>query len=130
LRRQGVSAPSGSARRHEEQGEDVIKVVVAYVDAVAFDAIRSELGEHGIVSLSVAAAGGASPERFVAPNYRGTPHTLDLHGKLRVELVVGADHVDIVREIIFRNEQRRSFMFVMPVEAAYPDELVRSDATG
>ena len=108
----------------------MIKVVVAYVDAVAFDEIRAELSEHGIVSLSVVAAGGASPERFAAPNYRGTPHTLDLHGKLRVELVVGAEYADVVREIIFRHEQRRSFMFTMPVEAAYPDELVRHEATG
>ena len=105
----------------------MIKVVVAYIDQDAFGAIRQELLEIGIESLSVMDSGGASLDKFVAPHFRGSPHTQGLQGKLRLEVVVGDSLVDQVREIVFRNETRRSFMFVGNVEHAYPENLVKTD---
>jgi nitrogen regulatory protein PII len=105
----------------------VIKVVVAYIDQEAFGPIREELNDYGIDSMSVLDAGGVSLDRFVAPHFRGSPHTQGLHGKLRLEVVVGEQHVERVREIVFRHETRRSFMFVTGVEQAYPEDLVRLD---
>lgn len=105
----------------------MIKVVVAYVDQEAFAQIRDDLNEYGIVSFSVVDAGGVSLDRFVAPHFRGSPHTQGLQGKLRLEVVVGEDHVEKVREIVFRNESKRSFMFVMAVEEAVPQEFTKGD---
>jgi nitrogen regulatory protein PII len=105
----------------------MIKVVMAYIDQEMFGAIREELASYGIVSFSVVNAGGVSEDEFVAPHFRGSPHTQNLAGKLRLECVVGAEHVEDIKATIFKHETKRSFMFVMNVESASPAELVRSD---
>jgi nitrogen regulatory protein PII len=116
-----------SAVEGPTRGFDVIKVVVAYIDQDAFAPIREDLAARGIVSMSVVDAGGVSLERFAAPHFRGSPHTQGLQGKLRLEVVVGAEHVEEVKEVVFQHETRRSFMFVTAVEDAYPENLVKLD---
>jgi nitrogen regulatory protein PII len=106
----------------------VIKVVVAYIDADVFVAIRKDLAAHGIVSISVAVSGGASTDAFVSPHFSGTPHTHNLAAKLRLEAVVGADLVATVKEIIFAHEGKRSFLFVMSVDEVHPEESVVIEA--
>jgi nitrogen regulatory protein PII len=106
----------------------VIKVVIAYIDSNKFEAIQRELTEYGITHTSAIAAGGASRDRFVAPNYRGSPHTQNLAEKIRLECVIGAAHVQQVTETIFKHEGKRSFVFVMNVEEAIPAEYVMADA--
>jgi nitrogen regulatory protein PII len=103
----------------------MIKLVVAYVDADQFEAIRNELAEFGIVSMSAAAAGGVSAERFAAPNYKGTAHTQTLAEKLRLECVVEDEYVDRVKDAILHHPGRRSFLYVQAVEAAFPEEFTR-----
>ena len=108
----------------------MIKVVIAYIDSDKFEAIRKDLAAYGIPYASAMAAGGVSADRFVAPHYGGTPHTQQLAQKIRLECVVGASHVKPVTETIFKHEGRRSFVFVMNVEAAMPEEFVVADAAG
>jgi len=103
----------------------VIKVVVAYIDQDAFGAIRDDLRAVGIESMSVSDSGGVSLDQFAAPHFRGSPHTQGLQGKLRLEVVVGAELVDQVKQIVFKHETRRSFMFVLAVDQAYPEDLVK-----
>jgi nitrogen regulatory protein PII len=105
----------------------VIKLIVAYIDQDAFAPVREELRGIGIESMSVSDSGGVSTEKFAAPHFRGSPHTQGLQGKLRLEVVVGEDHVDQVREIVFKHETRHSFMFVTSVEQAYPESFVKTD---
>lgn len=102
----------------------MIKVVVAYIDSDVFAAIRKDLAADGITSVSVAVAGGASTDTFVAPHFSGTPHTQNLAAKLRLECVVGADLVPAVKEIIFAHEGKRSFLYVMAVDEVHPPESV------
>jgi nitrogen regulatory protein PII len=110
-----------------ERGLEVIKVVIAYIDSDKFETIRRELADYGITYISAIAAGGASEDSFVAPNYHGSPQTLHLAEKIRLECVVGATHVKAVTEMIFKHEAKRSFVFVMNVEEAIPEEFVMSD---
>jgi nitrogen regulatory protein PII len=107
----------------------MLKVVVAYIDANMFEPIRRDLTAYGIASISAIAAGGASEERFVAPNYHGSPHTQHLAEKLRVECVVGTSHLQAVKDVIFRHEGRRSFLFVLNVEEASPMDSVMADSS-
>ena len=102
----------------------MIKVVVAYVDAENFERIRHDLADAGISSFSVAAAGGASTDTFVAAHFRGTPHTQNLAEKLRLEVVVGADHVEDVKRTILARETRRPFLYVHAVEEVVPADTV------
>jgi hypothetical protein len=80
--------------------------------------------------MSVAAAGGASADTFVAAHFRGTPHTQNLAEKVRLECVVGAAHVDSVIETIFSHEGRRSFVYVQDVERVSPADTVLMDGGG
>jgi nitrogen regulatory protein PII len=107
----------------------MLKVVVAYIDANMFEPIRRDLAAYGIASISAIAAGGASGERFVSPHYAGTPHTQHLAEKLRLECVVGASHLQVVKDTIFRHEGRRSFLFVQSVEEAMPADSVLADSS-
>ena len=105
-------------------GAEVIKLVVAYIDADVFVSIRKDLASLGIDSFSVVAAGGVSSDAFVSPHFTGTPHTQNLASKLRLECVVGADLVATVKETIFSHVGKRSFLFVMNVEEVHPEETV------
>jgi nitrogen regulatory protein PII len=107
----------------------MLKVVVAYIDANMFDPIRRDLAAYGIASISAIAAGGASEEHFVAPHYRGSPHTHQLAEKLRLECVVGASHLQAVKDAIFRHVGRRTFLFVLNVEEASPEDSVLADSS-
>lgn len=107
----------------------MLKVVVAYIDANMFEPIRRDLSADGIASISAIAAGGASEERFVAPHYTGSPHTQQLAAKLRLECVVGASHLQTVKDAIFRHVGRRSFLFVLNVDEASPEDSVMTDSS-
>ena len=105
----------------------MLKVVVAYIDSDMFEPIRRDLAAHGITSISAIAAGGASEDSFVAPHYRGSAQTQHLAEKLRLECVVGASHVQRVKDTVFSHVSRRTFLFVMSVEEASPDDSVAAD---
>jgi nitrogen regulatory protein PII len=106
----------------------MFKLVVAYIDSSTFESVRSALVEYGIASFSAVAAGAVSDYAFAAPNYRGSAHTQRLPEKLRLECVVGASHVDAVKNIIFEHEGRRSFLYVLDVEQAFPEDSVMASA--
>lgn len=106
----------------------MLKVIVAYIDSDTFEPIRRDLADYGIQSTSAIAAGGASQDKFVAPHYRGSAQLQHLAEKLRFECVVGASHVEAVKEIVFRHEGKRSFIFVMDVEQAVPEDLILADS--
>ena len=109
----------------------MLKLVVAYVDTDRFEAVRQDLLARGISSASAIAAGGVtagSGHEFVAPHYKGSNQTFYLQEKIRIECVVGAQHVDVVKQVIFDHVGQRSFLYVMAVEEALPEEFVREDA--
>ena len=107
----------------------MLKVVVAYIDSNVFEPIRQDLATHGITSLSAIAAGGASVDRFVAPHYRGSAQTQHLAEKLRLECVVGESHLQSVKDTIFSHEGRRTFLFVMSVDEAIPEDSVMTESS-
>lgn len=107
-----------------------MKMVVGYIDHESFEPIREELLELGFVSLSVLDASGSVPEATVTGQYRGV--TIERHSrpKARLECVVGADNVSTVIDTVIKHAPERSFVFVVPVEHAYPTETVNLQAAG
>jgi nitrogen regulatory protein PII len=105
-----------------------MKMVVAYIDPERFEQIREELLELGFVSLSVLNASGSVPEATMSGSYRGATIEQHLRPKARIECVVGADHVSTVVDTILKQAGERTFVFVVPVEQAYPAETVKTDA--
>jgi nitrogen regulatory protein PII len=105
-----------------------MKMVVAYVDPERFEEIREDLLELGFVSLSVVNASGSVPEVITSVSYRGATLERHLRPKARIECVVGADHASTVVDAMLKHGGERTFVFVVPVEQAYPAETVKTDA--
>jgi nitrogen regulatory protein PII len=105
-----------------------MKMVVAYVEPERFDPIRDDLLGLGFVSLSVVNANGSVPEATMSGSYRGVKIERHVRPKARIECVVGADHVSTVVETILKHGGERTFVFVVPVEQAYPTDTIKSDA--
>ena len=102
-----------------------MKMVVAYVDPERFDPIREDLLGLGFVSISVLTANGSIPEATVSGSYRGATMERHLRPKARLECVVGADHASTVVDTVLKHGGERTFVFVVPVEQAYPSETVK-----
>jgi nitrogen regulatory protein PII len=105
-----------------------MKMVVAYVEPECFEPIREDLLGLGFVSLSVLNANGSVPEATMSGSYRGVKMERHVRPKARIECVVGADHVSTVVDTMLKHGGERSFVFVVPVEQAYPTETVKTDA--
>jgi nitrogen regulatory protein PII len=105
-----------------------MKMVVAYVDPERFEEIREELLSLGFLSISVLSANGSTPESVVSGTYRGAKLERHLRPKTRIEAVVADDASSTVVEAILRTGGERTFVTVMAVEEAHPEELVKSVA--
>src|SRR4051794_15921661 len=104
-----------------------MKLVVAYVDPERFEGIREALLGLGFPSLSALSAAGTVPEATVTATYRGAAVERHWRPKARLECVVGADHASTVVETVLKDGGERTFVFVVPVESAYPAETVKTD---
>jgi len=104
-----------------------MKMVVAYVDPDRFDSIREALLNLGFPSLSALSAAGTAPEATLTTTYRGATTEQHSRPKSRLECVVGDDHTSTVVETVLAEGDDRAFVFVVPVESAYPTETVKVD---
>jgi nitrogen regulatory protein PII len=105
-----------------------MKMVVAYVEPERFEEIREELLSLGFLSISVMSANGSTPESVVSGTYRGAKLERHLRPKTRIEAVVADDASSTVVDAIVRTGGERTFVTVMAVEEAHPEELVKSVA--
>jgi nitrogen regulatory protein PII len=102
-----------------------MKMVVAYVDPDRFESIREALLGLGFPSLSAGSAAGTVPEATVTASYRGAAVEQHSRPKARLECVVGADHASTVVETMLKEGGERTFVFVVPVESAFPADMVK-----
>jgi nitrogen regulatory protein PII len=102
-----------------------MKLVVAYIERETFEPIREALLELGFPSLSLQDASGSIPETTVSGTYRGTAIEQHARPKSRVECVAGDEYVSTVIDTVLKYAGERSFVFVLPVEQAYPTETVK-----
>ncbi len=107
-----------------------MKLVVAYIEQASFEPIREELLGLGFLSLSVWEASGSVPEPTISGSYRGVAIENHLRPKVRLECVVGSDQVSTVVDTVLKHTAERRFVFVVPVEEAYPtDTVTAAEAT-
>jgi nitrogen regulatory protein P-II 1 len=65
-----------------------MKKVEAIIAPSELDAVRDSLVAHGVEGLSISEAGSYGREPYRVGRYRGTPYTVDLHPKIKLEIVV------------------------------------------
>ena len=104
-----------------------MKMVVGYVDPDRFEAIREALLGLGFPSLSALSASGTVPEATVTTTYRGATMEQHSRAKARLECVVGDEHATTMVDTILAEGGDRTFVFVVPVDSAYPEDTVKLD---
>lgn len=104
-----------------------MKMVVAYVDPDRFEGIREALLELGFPSLSAGSASGTVAEATVTATYRGASVEQHSRPKARLECVVGSEHASTVVDTMIQDGGERAFVFVVPVESAYPADTIKMD---
>jgi nitrogen regulatory protein P-II 2 len=104
-----------------------MKLVVGYVDPDRFEEIREALLGLGFPSLSALNAAGTVPEATVTATYRGAAIEQHSRAKARLECVVGAEHASTVVDTVLSAGGERTFVFVVPVESAYPADTIKSN---
>jgi nitrogen regulatory protein PII len=99
-----------------------MKMVVAYIRHEAFEPIRAELLDAGFPSLTITDVKGSGRQRGITEHYRGAELAIHLRPKLRLEIVVEAGDLDIVKSVILRHARTGSVgdgkLFVLPVDGA------------
>src|SRR3954451_5785342 len=104
-----------------------MKMVVAYIEGASFEPIREDLLAQGFVSISAWEASGSVPEPTLTGSYRGAAIQNHLRPKVRLECVVGSEHVSEGVDVVLEHATERLFVFVLPVEQVFPTETVKAD---
>src|SRR3954447_14227574 len=101
-----------------------MKMIVAYIRHEAFEAIRRELLEAGFPSLTMIEVKGSGRQKGITEHYRGSELQIHLRPKLKLEIVVEAKDVGVVKEAILRHARTGSVgdgkLFTPHVEGGGP----------
>ena len=99
-----------------------MKMVIAYIRHEAFEPIRMELLDAGFPSLTVTEVKGSGRQKAITEHYRGSELAVHLRPKLKLEIVVEAKDLGVIKEAILRHARTGSVgdgkLFVLPVEDA------------
>lgn len=99
-----------------------MKKIEAFIRHEAFDAIRRDLLEKGIPSLSVSDVKGSGRQGGVTEHYRGAELVIHLRPKLKLECVVSESEVNVVVDTILEHAKTGEVgdgkIFILPVDAA------------
>ena len=100
-----------------------MKMVIAYVRHEAFEPIRTELLALGFPSLSISEVKGSGRQKGITEHYRGSELTIHLRPKMKLEIVVASNDVNVVTETILKHARTGAVgdgkVFVLPVEESY-----------
>lgn len=77
-----------------------LKKIVAIIKPFKLDEVRTALDEIGIQGMTVSEVKGYGRQKGHCEVYRGAEYTVDFVPKLKIEMVVASDIVDIITETI------------------------------
>lgn len=77
-----------------------MKLITAIIKPFKLDDVRSELIQHGIQGMTVTEVKGIGRQRGHTEIYRGAEYNVDFHAKLKLEIALPDDKVDIAIDII------------------------------
>lgn len=99
-----------------------MKKIEAYIKPFKLDEVKDALTEIGLVGMSIGEVRGFGRQRGHTEVYRGSEYHVDFLPKVRVEIVVPDDEVDLAIEAILNAARTGQVgdgkVFVLPVEKA------------
>jgi nitrogen regulatory protein PII len=100
-----------------------MKKIVAVIRPTHLDAVNEKLLEAGIVGMTVSPVRGFGRQKGQLQSYRGQTFKVDFIQKIKLDIVVPDDKVDVAVESIIAaahtGEIGDGKIFVIPVEAVY-----------
>ena len=100
-----------------------MRKVEAIIKPFKLEDLKEGLSSLGIKGMTVSEVKGFGRQKGHSEIYRGAEYTVDFVAKVKVEIVVAADMVDKVVEVIlehaFTGKIGDGQVFVLPIEAAY-----------
>ena len=84
------------------------------------DAVKNALQEVGVVGMTVSEVKGFGRQKGHTETYRGSEYKVDFLPKLKIEVVLSEDLVDVAIDAILKTAKTGKFgdgkIFVLPVE--------------
>jgi nitrogen regulatory protein P-II 1 len=112
-------------------GGRAMKKVEAIIKPFKLEELKEGLASLGIKGMTVSEVKGFGRQKGHSEIYRGAEYTVDFVAKVKVEVVVGAEMVDKVVEVILKHAKTGKIgdgkVFVTPVEGVY---RIRTGETG
>ena len=100
-----------------------MRKVEAIIKPFKLEDLKEGLSSLGITGMTVSEVKGFGRQKGHSEIYRGAEYTVDFVAKVKVEIVVAADMVDKVVEVILEHASTGKIgdgkVFVLPIEAAY-----------
>jgi nitrogen regulatory protein P-II 1 len=108
-----------------------MKKIEAVVKPFKIDDVRESLGEAGIVGMTITEVRGFGRQKGHTELYRGAEYQIDFLPKVKIEIVVTNEQVDIAVEAIVKAAKTGKIgdgkIFVYPVESVV---RIRTGETG
>ena len=97
-----------------------MKKIEAIIKPFKLDEVREALSEVGITGLTVTEVKGFGRQKGHTELYRGAEYVVDFLPKIKIEIVVNAEHTEAAIEAIIKAARTGKIgdgkIFVMPVE--------------
>lgn len=108
-----------------------MKKIEAIIKPFKLDEVREALSEVGVTGLTVTEVKGFGRQKGHTELYRGAEYVVDFLPKVKVEIVIGDDKLDVVMDAIIKAARTGKIgdgkIFVMPVEQVV---RIRTGETG
>jgi nitrogen regulatory protein P-II 2 len=110
-----------------------MKLVVAVIKPFKLDDVRNALTSAGVLGLTVTEAKGFGRQKGHTEIYRGAEYAVNFVPKLKVEVAVASDQVDVVVAAIIDAAKTDQIgdgkIFVMPIDHAVRIRTGETDET-
>ena len=101
----------------------MLKKIDAVIKPSQLTDVKEALNRVGVQGMTLTEVKGFGRQKGHSEIYRGAEYTVDFVAKVKVEIVVPADMVDKVVEVILEHASTGKIgdgkVFVLPIEAAY-----------
>jgi nitrogen regulatory protein P-II 2 len=112
-------------------GRDLMKLIIAVIKPHKLEEVRDALTRIGVQGMTVSEVKGYGRQRGHTELYRGAEYVVDFLPKVRIELAVASEQLELVMETIATAGKTGQIgdgkIFVMPIEQAV---RIRTGETG
>lgn len=110
-----------------------MKKIEAIIRPEKLQAVIAALRETGVTGFTVTQAQGRGQQKSTSGVYRGHVYSINLHAKLKIEIVVSENYVELAIKAIIDAAQTGEMgdgkIFVYPVVEAYNIRTGKTDET-